>query len=299
MDYGARYLLAWLGVALLAWCLRYFAKDPWHKSLGYAIMTWPVWLSFWSFFPNIQTVLDTGSVLRPYTEAQLDSIIFRGGTRKLLYPAAGLVIYTQAWKAGSWREWMQKIPHIPMGCWTKTEAQSAKAGLIMFPVFLAVSAGINWLVYQAPLLATGDESSVWANMTPLRNIGISLQAAIGEEILYRAVLLVGLLRFFHPWAAITIQGVIFGIAHSGYGTIAHILVPLAFGLFSGWIVFYTGFWSAVILHFLIDVYAFGADTARNAPWFEGVLLIGIAIMSAITLSFVTKWAFSRWTPKKA
>lgn len=286
LEYAARYELSWLGVLLLAWLLRFFARDPWHKAFGFALMTWPLWLSMWGFVNSIEVLTNSGSVLRAYSPEALTNIAVRGLMRKTIYVAAGAVLYTKAWTAPSWDELKSRLPAIPMGKWAGTERRSLAAGFLVFPVFLAVSAFLNWLVYASPILANGDESSVWANMTPLHNVAISFQAAFGEELLYRAVLLIGLLRFMPAWAAIAIQAVVFGLAHSSYGTWAHVLVPTAFGLFAGVAVWYTGFWSIVVIHFLIDIYAFGGDTALNAPWFEGFLLLSLAGMAAATVRWL-------------
>lgn len=284
LEYAARYGLSWLGVILLAWCLRYFARDPWHKAIGFALMTWPLWLSCWGFVNTIEFVLNPNSEFRAYTEFELTNIATRGLARKVGYVAAGAIIYTKAWNAESFGDIKTRLPKIPMGAWTKTEATSAIAGILIFPFLLAVTIGLNWILYQTPALANGNEENVWMNMTVLLNLGISFQAGFGEELLYRAVLLIGLMRFLPIWAAVAIQALIFGIAHGGYGTWAHILLPAGFAVFAGIAVWYTGFWSIVVVHFLIDVYAFSADMHNHH--FDVVLEAALVVMGAASLAFV-------------
>lgn len=291
LPYEARYLLSWLCVALLAWCLRYFARDPWHRAAGFAIMTWPLWLSCWGFVNTIEVVLNPNSVLRAYSEFELTNIAVRGLARKVGYVAAGAIIYTQAWKAPSIAAIRERLPTIPMGRWTRSEGRSAIAGFLVFPAFLLVTIGFNWLLYGIPGLANGNEESVWANMTPLLNVAISFQAGFGEELLYRAVLLVGLMRFLPIWAAVGVQAIVFGIAHGGYGTWAHILLPAAFALFAGTIIWFTGFWSVVVLHVLIDVYAFSGDV--HAHWFHVALQAALVVMAAGSLAYGANWAQNR------
>lgn len=88
-------------------------------------------------------------------------------------------------------------------------------------------------------------------------IVMSLAAGVGEEILFRGILMRRLGVFG--------QAAVFGLAHIGYGTILQVAVPALLALFFGYLVRRTGsLWGAIVAHTLFDLAAFSAAIMMSA-----------------------------------
>jgi membrane protease YdiL (CAAX protease family) len=86
-------------------------------------------------------------------------------------------------------------------------------------------------------------------------------APIGEETLFRGVLLPWLRRFFSPDVAVWVSAVLFGIGHLRYGfSLATIVV---YGLVLGWARLHTGnLRASIVLHMIINAVATGVVLSR-------------------------------------
>ncbi len=306
LPYDTRLLLSWLCAALLAVGVRYGTKTSWPRAIGIGIMTVPLWLTAWAYVNSIQRLADSGSVLPTYSTWTLSAIWSRSVLVDLGYIGTGFLL---AATEGRWR-WLEahglaglatkaREMGLPLG--GRSEGASLLWGLLVFPAFILVTWVVNALVYAQPALVNGDETSVWDNMTPYHAIFISLAAGIGEELVYRGVLLVGLLhllRRMEPRARVTlavgIQALVFGFAHAGYGTWAHVIVPTLFGLVAGAIAMRYGIWAAILIHVLVDVYAFGLYAAQNAAWFWTLLLVLFFGNLALTFAWSMRWTYRRF-----
>lgn len=299
LNYDTRLVLSWACAALLGLGLRLLGKFPGRRAAGIALMTVPLWLTLWAYVNTIQRLADGGSVLPTYSTWILSSLWTRSTLIDLGYTGAGFLLY--AWGQGPLT--VQSLARtaaragLPMG--QRSEGKSILVGLLAFPVFLFATALVNWLVYSQSAFVNGDETSVWDAMTPYHTIFLSLSAGLGEELVYRGVLLVGLLHLLpkNRWgvaAAVVLQALVFGFAHAGYGTWAHVIVPTLFGLFAGAVAMRFGIWAAIVFHVLVDIYAFGSDAAANAPWF-GVLLAVALLANAMFSGVVSiRWTYRRF-----
>jgi membrane protease YdiL (CAAX protease family) len=120
-----------------------------------------------------------------------------------------------------------------------------------------------------------------------------------EEILFRGIILKGLLYSYSPWKAIILSSVIFGIIHG-----RPIVIPGAifFGIFLGYVYYKTNSLGiTILLHFLTNLfgligsyinYSFGSpnfnmvsDLYGDLSWF---LIIFLVIMFIITSYFLVE-----------
>jgi membrane protease YdiL (CAAX protease family) len=297
LDYPTRLLLSWSSAALLG-AVLWATKRPWHRAAGVAIMTVPLWLVGWNYVNSIQFLADPGSVLPTYSTRTLRNLYTRSILVNVGYVTAGFLLWASG---GTWRGFWELTPQriaravreagVPLG--RGSEARSVLAGVLAFPVLLFASIAAAWFLYNQPALVQGDETSVWLRMTAFHMLLISLAAGFGEELVYRGVLMVALARFMPPWAAILVQALVFGFAHAGYGTIAHVILPTLFGLLAGVIAYRWGLWAAIVLHVLVDIYAFGIHAIGNDAWLEPILAGFLALNVAATVAFAVWWAVQR------
>ncbi len=297
LDYSTRLLLSWGSALALGLSLRAFGKQPWHQALGIGIMTVPMWSTVWNYVNSIQFLADPGSTLPTYSTWILSGIWSRGILTDLGYVGAGFILWA---RGESWsRLWSTRVMDLAaqlrdagLPLW-RSEGRSIAVAFLAFPLFLAGTWLINALVYAQPALVTGDESSVWDDMTPYHTVWISLAAGFGEELVYRGVLLVLLLRIMPAWAAVGIQALVFGFGHAGYGTLAHVIVPTLFGIFAGVVALRFGLWSAIVFHVLIDIMALGIHAMPAFPWFGTLLTIFLVANSLATFGWAATWFMVR------
>lgn len=305
LDYSRFWAYTWAAAALGGLAYALFAKQSPRRGVGFALMTVPLWLVVWGFINSIPALLDGGSVLPARSTYRLSSSYIRGLLIDLGYIGAGFLLWA---RPSSLRDGARRLREAGFVV-RRGEGNDAWAGGIIFPVFLLGSYAANWLIYsQTPGLVNGDESQVWSNMTPYHALMISATAAFTEELVYR-VLLLGMIA----WAArrigampksalagaVVVQALVFGLAHSGYGTWAHIIIPTLFGLFAGALVFFFGVWAAIVVHFLIDVFALGVYAIPAFPWWGTTLVVLLSIHAALTIVWGFRWARqarSRQTP---
>ena len=86
-------------------------------------------------------------------------------------------------------------------------------------------------------------------------------APIGEETLFRGVLLPWLRRFLDPDAAVWVSAVLFGVGHLRYGFYLSTIV--VYGLVLGWARLHTGnLRASIVLHMIINAVATGVALTR-------------------------------------
>lgn len=295
--YAAPWLLG-LGTAVGARIL----KQPWHVAAGVGVMSVPVWSTLWGIAESFGPLLEGGLVLRPYTRHQLSGRYTYALLSDLGYLTLGFLLYAGD---GTWRGFWSQTPAsiaaklraagLPMGRWLggRGEGASAFTGLLLFPVLLVLTVGTNLLLSGFDALRQSDETSLFANMTPYHALTISLAAGFGEELLYRGLLQGALGRRMNVLLAVAVQAVVFGFAHSGYGTWIHVLLPTLFGLVAGLVAYAFGIWAAIALHVLVDVVAFGVEAIPNAAWVEPVLGTFLLANVLLTLAWSIAMLVSR------
>jgi membrane protease YdiL (CAAX protease family) len=111
--------------------------------------------------------------------------------------------------------------------------------------------------------------------------------------------MVGLSRRMPMPVAVLLQAVVFGFAHGGYGTWSHVIIAGLFGLVSGTVAWRFGIWAALALHFLVDLFAFGADASSNVPWLWQAIVWGFLANCALTFGYTAWRVVQRLEARKA
>jgi membrane protease YdiL (CAAX protease family) len=302
LRYGTYWLVVWCGglaVASLAYATRRYTP---MQALGIGMMSVPLWTAFWGFLDSIPLIIDRGSDIGTASPARLSRIAYRSILVDLGYLGVGFLL---------WQRLAGRVLHlrlrtlaerlravgVPLG---KGEGASLRAGYLLFPALLALAIGASvGLRLLFPGLVSGNEGDYFSRMTPFHAVFLSMAAAVTEELVYRALLMValvrGLSRLHVPGAwpvAVVLQAILFGVAHAGYGTWMHIVVPFLFGLAAGAVAWRWGLWAAIALHFLIDLYAFGAEITDPA-WFVAMLGLLLLLNVAASLGWSGVWFWSR------
>lgn len=290
----SRDALQWSGAIAAVLMARGFWRARWHQALAAGLWAVPLIDTFWGIVNSLSVLLDPESVLQPISERGLWLITGRKLVTDLGYLTLGAMV---AASGGTWRGfvdapgrlagWIARSG-VPLGA---GEARSASIGFALFPLLLFATIGADLATRGLDVIRNGQESDVWVHMTVWHALLLAASAAFGEELVYRGVLQTALAKIAPMWAAITLQAVLFGFAHSGYGTWAHLLAALAFGLFSGFVAWRWGLWAAIVVHFLIDVFAWGPFAAREHPWF-GTLLLAI-LGASLVWSLAVGWTALR------
>ncbi len=293
---GAPLFVAAWGLALLvASIYAGLARTSWRRALGMALMLTPVAFTAWSILNDLGPLIAGGRTITARSHYQLSSIYMRSIMTNVGYVGAGFLLWS-GWRGEglSWVAARLREAGLPMG--RRSEASSLRLGVAWFPVLLFGAIGIDFLV-RGTALVNNDETSIWSLVTPWHVIMISLAAAVGEEIVYRGVILVGLAKVLgdRPWSwwtAIVLQAVFFGFAHAGFGNYAHVLQATLFGLVSGFAAYRFGIWAPLALHFLVDIYAIGAF-ATAPGW--GTLLSVLLLANVLFAIYAgVRWATTKW-----
>lgn len=287
--YAVPWVLA-LGVALAARILGTRTL----RALGIGLMTVPLWETFWGILSSIEPLVQGGFTFRAFTRHELSSLYLNKFLEDLGYLTSGFLLYASD---GTWRSVFRHTPRslarrlvqagLPMG--RRSEGRSALFGLLLFPVLLIVTIVVNLVLNGVQQLQQSDESSIYDNMTLYHALAISLAAGFAEELAYRGLLQTGLSRRMPMPVAVLLQAVVFGFAHSGYGTWVHVILPTLFGLVAGLVAWRLGLWAAIVLHVLVDVIAFGADASGNVPWLWQAILWAFLANCGLTLAYAAWW----------
>lgn len=306
------YAIPWLVAAAVG--VGMLGRHPALKAFGVALMSVPVWQTLLGILDSFGPLLQGGFTLRAYTTYQLSGIYTYKLLSDLGYLGAGFLLYA----GGS--AWFRQTPRtlatvlaqagLPMG--RRSEGASVALGFLAFPVLLVATILVNNGLSGFESLQQSDESSVFANMTPYHAVILSLAAAFGEELLYRGFVQTFLVRAFKAVtgatpevramglvAAIVVQAVFFGFAHSGYATWIHVLLPTLFGLVAGVVAWRWGIWAAILLHVLVDIFAFGVEARARHAWVIPVLNVLLLTNLVATLAAAAWWIWGRVQGKRA
>lgn len=266
------------------------------RGLGLGLMTVPLTDTAMGIVESFGPLLQGGFVLKAYTTTQLSRIYSYKLLSDLGYLGVGFLLF-----AGG-RTWFKQTPRtlaaklvglgFPMG--RRSEGASAFIGILGFPLLLLGTLGVGIATAGFQSLRQSDESSVFANMTVYHAVLISLAAAFGEELVYRGFLQTVLGRRMPMVAAVLLQAVFFGFAHSGYATWIHVLMPTLFGIVAGLVAWRFGIWAAIVLHAVVDLYAFFAEVADREPWMWALINAAFVANVALSGGWAIHWLVKRY-----
>lgn len=155
------------------------------------------------------------------------------------------------------------------------EEPLSKARTVLLGAFYIATFMPRVLVLSLPLIWAAQEHGfgessealgavLGADRTPLALvltfIAGAVLAPIGEELLFRGILLPQLAQMMRPWLAIVVSALLFGALHEAHG-IARI-GPMVIGVILGWARLRSGtLWTPIAIHMIVNT------TALSLAWF--------------------------------
>lgn len=294
------FVVCWAAALLFAGLYGILTAGSWRRVAGMALMVTPLAFTLLGILNDLAPLLAGGVVLRARSTYRLSSLFIRKILIDLGYLGAGFILWSGWTPAEGLRGLARRLQAtgIPVG---RSEGRGVRLGFAWFPVLILVTVVTDIILRGSlPQLVNSDERSIWDNMTPYHAVLISAAAAVGEEAVYRMLLMGGigvmLLRAgaTKPWAwgvAMVVQAVVFGFAHSSYGNWLHLIQATSFALIAGAALMIYGIWGAIMLHFLVDIYAIGRHA--DATWW----LVGIGMLLLFNVGYTLyrggSWAWRR------
>lgn len=203
--------------------------------------------------------LDTGGAVASPTTDQLRFALYVQSILQILLMA----VIPLAWGYGT-----RLVPFEGMVRYFRLQdpRRGALRGILWF---FAVLAALMVLGYLLELFGVPQDNPVKDQLTSVMTVPLALAVAVaagvGEEVLFRGLLLrglegvgarMGLARVPTQAFAVGVSSVLFGLAHASYGTPLQVLVPIGLGVLFGVLVVRGGsLWTVIVAHFLYDVVA--------------------------------------------
>jgi membrane protease YdiL (CAAX protease family) len=306
---GSWMLALAVGLLVQVVLVRRGRRNGW-VAVGIALLSVPAWTAILATLPDIvrtfcaqgdlNQVIVPGQVAPPTSRYDLSGQYVASLLSNLGYLGAGAILLWRGKDPGGWRHpTTQRFASslrglLPMGM---GEARSFVLGAALFPLLALANVALG-LLTSGSSVRTGDDSHVFDNITALQVVLLALAAGVGEELVYRGVLQQGTKRLVPGprWLGLAIgvavQAVVFAYAHVGYQNLQHLLFAFLFGLLMGLVVEALGIWTTIVLHVLIDFYAF--VLSANAP---GALLVWLA--NLVTLLVLGTMAWQAWKGLRA
>ncbi|MEA3136121.1 MAG: protease family protein [Thermoplasmata archaeon] len=314
------YAVPWLLGAGTAIAAR-IVGHRWLQAAGIGIMTVPLWQTAWGILDSFGPLLQGGFTFRAFTRHELSSLYLYKLVEDLGYLTLGFILFASDRPRDILRQTPRSLARrlvaagVPFGQrselrWSRSpsgvpvlvrgqtlgprnEGSSLLLGVLVFPVLLVTTIAINLLLSGVDELSQSNEASIYDNMTLYHAVVISLAAGFPEELVYRGLLQTGLSRRMPMGVAVVVQALVFGFAHSGYGTWVHIILPALFGLVAGLVAWRFGMWAAIALHVMVDLFAFGLDASNNVPWLWQAIVWAFLANCALTLGYAALWVVRR------
>lgn len=136
-------------------------------------------------------------------------------------------------------------------------------------------------------------------------IAIVIAAPVLEELIFRGIILDGLLRIYSPFKAILISSMLFGVVHLNPW---QFITAFILGMFAGWAYYKTGNLTlSVLIHFVNNLVAVlsnhfaGVEASFNEPLpqqYGGLMNFMLIVLAAILIALVSLY-FIRSEFKKA
>lgn len=168
-------------------------------------------------------------------------------------------------------------PRLPLRPLARASRGAAVALIVVAALALAGALASRLVDRPTPF-----EAGTWSSVTPWMLIGLSLSAAVAEELLFRGVLYASLVSFTGFFAGGVIQAVIFGLIHVGYGDILYVLAAAVFGLVQAYVAVRWGLLVAIMVHAQVNLAILGWSS-RGVSDANGVLVIGALLLNALLL----------------
>jgi membrane protease YdiL (CAAX protease family) len=292
-------LASWALALAVALVLLARRRNGWTAA-GAALLSIPAWNVLIAVLPdmvktfcaegNLNLVIPPGQVVPAETAQRLSARYIGTLVHDLGHVLAGALLVARGRDPLLWRD--PSIPRIaralagllPMG---RGELPSMRLAVAWFPA-LALANLLILAATPALGLRTGDDSAVFANMTLLHVVLVAAAAGVGEELVYRGVMQQPVLRLLQGRMprgialalAIAAQAVPFAYAHAGYANLEHLLLAFLFAVLAGIVAQAAGIWAAILLHVLIDFYAFSLAVAHRDPVVLGAaILVGLGVLA--------------------
>lgn len=274
ISWGIAWLGYWYMRDMYPWLVE--ADWSWIRILGVALVIWPFVKHAYGVYISFELVLDTGSVATAqpawvwwltvqrrtwqYIGIPLLGMFLALGLHERLGLPGGLSSGIAATLAA--------VCVWPRRSWVRDWVNGFGLFLVVYILYYLTAVAL------APLrrLDTGDESAVFDFLTPGLAFTLAAIAGLTEEIVFRGVLQTRLRIVMPTWIAVGIQSIFFGLIHSGYGTLSHILLPALFGIAMGIVTIRFGLVPAILIHALVDLVIFLDIADRNGYGWTGVLI---------------------------
>ncbi|HWH09075.1 MAG TPA: CPBP family intramembrane glutamic endopeptidase [Candidatus Thermoplasmatota archaeon] len=273
------------------WVAPDAAAWTWVRCVGLGLLLSPFVRMGLGIYLSIDALF-TYEVLQPVAREALWLSVQTRLVNYLVLPGVGLLLMRDAVPLlgrGRLRDALQAHGLAPRRSWRR----DAMRGLALFFAIAVAYLGAYALSRLVPsLVAGGDESAYWRNVTLPLIVLLSATAGLTEEFLFRGVLLRGLARVMPWWPAALVQAVLFGLIHAGYGTWTHVLAPAVFGLGMAWVARVLGVVPAALLHAQVNVLFFSIDVAPAYVAAQG--LPGLAGLGALVLALAAASAWALW-----
>lgn len=291
-------------VLTLSWTLGFLPrflgrKDlTWVQCVGIALVVHP-FVRMGVGFLRTYELLFVPTVLEPASPIQLWRSVENQVWYNLMLPLLGLFLLHAPFRdtrAGEARHerFRDVLAHhgVAPRAGIATDVTRALSLFLLLAALLAAA----WVAsrYVTGILNPGsDESAYWRNITIPLILLLGLAPGLGEEFLFRGLLLTSLARRM-PWiAAALVQALAFSLIHAGYGTFTHLLGPFLFGLAMAFVARELGIVVAALLHAQANVVFFTIEVAPTYLAVHGAL--GLAALLAVTGALVvaSAWALHK------
>lgn len=221
------------------------AGDRWRGLLlALAVASVPLTVLLWENVAALP-LLWTGTVQGPMPAAQLThsfQVLLLWG----LVPAA--LAWTVLWVAPP----SSPCPRMPLRPLDRAGMGAATTLVVVAVLGAGLAVGL-----RAFGLETALDAGLWSRVTPWQVVGLSLVAALAEELLFRGVVYSALVPVVGFAGGGIVQALLFGIIHAGYGDPVYVVAAAAFGLVQAYVSVRFGLVVAAMVHAQVNLVLLG------------------------------------------
>lgn len=169
-------------------------------------------------------------------------------------------------------------PRLPL----RPIARASRGAAATLIVVAFVGLGLGLL--PGPFQATATHGlDLWSNVTPWLLVGLSLSAAIAEELLFRGVVYVSLVPLIGFVGGGIVQGVLFGLVHTAYGDPLYVLAAMGFGFLQAYVSVRWGLLVAVMVHAQVNLVILGW-ASRASFELNGLIVVGLVAFNLLLVA---------------